>query len=96
VPRVTPATDVDTVPRGYTPNELARLLRVSADRVRAWIRSGELAAINTAPHRCGRPRFIVLPDHLEAFKKRRAAATPEARPARRRRQRTGEVDYFPD
>ena len=30
--------------RGMTPRELARVLRVSPDRVRAWIASGELGA----------------------------------------------------
>jgi len=33
-------------PRGHTPAELARLLRVSPDRVRAWIANGELGALN--------------------------------------------------
>jgi excisionase family DNA binding protein len=79
---------------GYTPNELARLLRVSADRVRRWITNGELQALDTAPSRCGRPRYVILPHHLAEFERRRAAAAPK--PAPRRRKRTTEVDYFPD
>jgi excisionase family DNA binding protein len=82
------------IPRGYTPRELARLLRVSPDQIRAWIRSGELGAIDTARVRCGRPQFVVLPEHLAEFTRRRAAAPP--RPAPRRRRRTALVDYFPD
>ena len=78
------------------PSEASRLLRVSADRVRDWIKRGELGAIDTAPHRCGKPRFIILPEHLSEFVRRRRAATPAARPAPRRRLRKVAVDYFPD
>jgi excisionase family DNA binding protein len=79
---------------GYTPNELARRLRVSPDRVRDWIRRGELKAINTAS-RGGRPRFVVLPDQLEAFIAGRKAATSPAAPKPKRQKRTGKVDYYP-
>jgi hypothetical protein len=80
--------------RGYTPNELARVLRVSPDRVRAWIQSGQLGAVNTASALCGRPRYVVLPHHLAEFERRRAAAPPPKPP--RRRTRTKAVDYYPD
>ena len=89
----------DSTPvRGYTPNELARLLRVSPDKVPSWIKRGELSAIDTARHRCGRPRFIVLPHHLVEFEQRRKASTPAANPTPRRRRRTEtmEIDYYPD
>jgi excisionase family DNA binding protein len=77
-----------------TPRELAKLLRVSADRVRYWIRSGQLHAINVATARCGRPRFIILPPHLTEFERTRRAG-PAPKPVRRRK-RTCFVDYFPD
>jgi excisionase family DNA binding protein len=97
VPRLTfPAADHAPEQRGYTPAELARLLRVSADRIRAWIKRGELRALNVAPGRLGKPRFVVLPHHLEEFERKRRVATPAARPAPRRRQPAGVVDYFPD
>jgi hypothetical protein len=80
---------------GFTVRDVARRYRVSPDKVRGWISRGELGAIDTARHRCGRPRFIVLPHHLTDFEKRRAAATPQ-KPAQRRRRRTAAVDYFPD
>jgi excisionase family DNA binding protein len=81
--------------RGYTPRELARLLRVSADRVRAWIASGELGAINTAPHRCGRPRYVVLPHHLAEWEKRRQVTTAP-KPAPRRKHQAEIIDFYPD
>jgi excisionase family DNA binding protein len=79
---------------GMTPNELAKVLRVSPDRIRAWIKTGELGAVNVADHQCGRPRFIILPHHLTAFEKRRSGAPPPKPP--RRQRRTEQVDYFPD
>jgi hypothetical protein len=80
--------------RGQTPNEVARLLRVRPDRVRAWITSGELGAVNTAANTCGKPRFVILPRHLAEWERRRAAAPPPPPP--RRRKRFFARDYFPD
>ncbi len=77
-----------------TSNELARVLRVSPDRVRGWIRSGELQAINVAAVRCGRPKFVVLPSHLAAFEASHQAAEPE--PAPRRRRPADVEDFYPD
>lgn len=86
--------DLPIPTQGMTPREVAKLLRVSRDRVRAWIKSGELGAINTAVTRCGKPQFVVLPHHLAEFARSRAAATRA--PAPRRKKRTAVVDYFPD
>src|SRR5262249_31108706 len=86
----------DPLPRGYTPNELARLLRVGPDRIRAWIKTGELGALDTAPPRSRKPRYVILPVHLEQFERRRQAATPAARPVARRKKRSAVVDFYPD
>jgi hypothetical protein len=80
--------------RGLTPNELARVLRLSPDRIRAMIVAGELGAVDTARHRCGRPRYIVLPEHLAAWVRGRQVASPP-KPPRRRRQPVA-IDYYPD
>jgi excisionase family DNA binding protein len=77
---------------GLTPNELAKLLRISPDKVRAWITAGELPAVNVADAKCGRPRYIILPHHLAEWEQRRAAAKPR----RTRKKRTTKVDYYPD
>ena len=77
---------------GLTPREFARLLRVSPDRVRGWIRSGKLKAINTATLRCAKPRFIILPAHLEEFAAQNLAGCPK--PVHRRR-RAPMRDYYP-
>jgi hypothetical protein len=80
---------------GRTVREVARLLRVSPDRVRAWIKAGDSPAINTAPAKCGRPRYVVLPHHLDEFERRRRVEPP-SKPAPRRRRAAGEIDFFPD
>jgi excisionase family DNA binding protein len=79
--------------RGMTPREVARILRVSPDRVRAWIQAGELGAIDVGER--GRHRYVVLPAHLEALQQRRRAVPPPPRPAARRCRRAGYVDYYP-
>lgn len=78
---------------GMTPREVARLLRIAPDRVRAMIVSGELGAINTAAVRCGRPRYIILPHQLTEWERGRRVSPPP-RPVRRRRRPV--VDYYPD
>jgi excisionase family DNA binding protein len=79
---------------GYTTADIARRYRVSEDKVRRWITSGELRAINTSSTRCGRPRYVVSVDALAAFEAGRSAAPPP-KPKRRRRQ-GALVDYYPD
>jgi len=85
--------DIDAQ-RGLTPREVARRYRVSPDRVRAWILRGELGALNLGTNRCGRPRYVVLPEHLGEFERaRKVAATP---PVKRRKRLAAAVDYYPD
>ncbi len=79
---------------GLTVCDVARRYRVSRDKVRQWIRRGELGAINTGLVSCGKRRYVILPDHLAAFEKRRAAVPPHKPP--RRRKRKDAIDYFPD
>lgn len=80
---------------GLTVRDVARRFRVGEDKVRSWIRRGELSAINTAERRCARPRFVVTAEALAAFERGRQAATPNA-PKPKRRKRTPEIDFYPD
>jgi len=80
---------------GMTVREVARLYRVNPDKIRSWIRSGALGAINTSEAACGKPRFIILPHHLEEFEGRRRSAGPAPKPPRRRKRREL-IDYYPD
>ena len=85
----------DTAARGLTVRDVARRYRVGEDKVRGWIRRGELRAINTAAVLCGKPRWVVMPEALAEFERRRTGGAPP-KPARRRRRRTEIVDYYPD
>ena len=63
---------------GLTVADVAKRFRVSPDKVRTWIRRGELSAINTADRHCFRPRFVITADSLATFERSRQAATPTA------------------
>jgi len=80
--------------RGMTVPELARRYRVGQHTVRTWIRSGLIAAVNTASP-LARPRWVVTAESLAAFEARRRAETPAQHVPRRRRQ-TQLIDYYPD
>jgi transposase len=80
------------VGRGLTVRDLAARYRVGPDKIRAWIRKGELKAIDTASSRVGKPRWVFLPHHLAEFERGREAAPPQ--PRRRRRQEPELVDYL--
>ena len=47
--------------RGFTVADVAARYRVSPDKVRQWVRRGELAAVNVASSLCGRPQLRVSP-----------------------------------
>lgn len=57
-----------------TPPEVAKLLRVSHEKLLGWIRRGELAAVNVGNG--NRPRFRINPDDLDAFLNQRKVQPP--------------------
>jgi hypothetical protein len=84
---------VDSIQRGLTVREVARLYRVNPQKVRLWIRVGMLGAINTSGAKCSKARLIVLPRHLEEFENKRAV---NASVKKRVKKRTTQMDYYPD
>jgi transposase len=80
---------------GLTVRDVAKRYRVSPDKVRGWIKCGELPAINTSTTRCGKPRFVILPKGLEQFEHGRQAG-PAANPPKRRKRHSAMVDFYPD
>jgi excisionase family DNA binding protein len=68
--------------------EVAKLLRVSPDKVLSWIRSGRLRGYNIAERENGRPKYRVNPDDLQSFTQQRAITqpAPRGRPAAGRRR----------
>lgn len=79
-----------------TPPALAKRWGVGADKVLAFIKSGELRAVNLATKQRGRPRWHIPDEAIEAFELRRAAhATTQPAPrAQRRRNIETVTQYF--
>ena len=80
-----------------TPPELAARLGVKADKVVAWIRSGELRALNAATKPGGRPRWLIDEADVAAFEARRAAQpVPRCtgRTPRRRPAEAGVIEFY--
>lgn len=71
-----------------TSSELAKILRVSRDKVMGWIRRGQLTAINVSEG--ARPRYRVSRESLEEFLKVREVQPPPSRTKRRQSQRPPE------
>jgi hypothetical protein len=83
-------------PRGLTVLDVAKRYRVSPDKVRGWIRRGELAAVNVASSLLGKPQLRITAEALAAFEARRTAAVPTPEAPRRPRRRAAVKDYFPE
>jgi hypothetical protein len=79
--------------RGLTVADVARYLRVSEDKVRRWLATGELVAVNTSSSLAARPRWVVSRASLAEFERRRSSV-PTPKPSRRRIQHVP-VDYYP-
>jgi hypothetical protein len=86
--------DSENVATGLTVGDVAMLYRVSPDKVRSWIKKGELSAVNTADAKCARPRFVILPHQLAEFETGRIVATAAKKVARRKKIPAG-IDYYP-
>ena len=76
-----------------SPPVVAERLGVKADKVRSWIRAGELRASDFATRLGGRPRYKVHVTALIAFAQRREVKPPTTT-IRRRRKRPGDVIEF--
>jgi len=74
-----------TTDRALSPSAVAKRYGISADKVLAWIHSGELSAVNVAQSRSGRPRWRITPEAIEQFERSRANTPPPKRTRRRRR-----------
>ena len=76
-----------------TATQVARTLRVNSDKIRSWIRSGELVAVDVSQSPGGRPRWRITPDALDKFAERRAAVVAP-RSVRHRRGRDDVTEFF--
>jgi excisionase family DNA binding protein len=76
-----------------TPPELAKLLRVEPPKVIAWIKRGELHAVNVADKNGKRPRWRISPEAFEDFIKPRTSSPPVK--ATRTKRRVAYKEFFP-
>ena len=86
-----------TTRQKMTPPALAKLWGVSVDKIIAFIRRGELRAIDSSSDRGSpRPRFLIDHKDIEAFELARAVAPPAPKTRRRRRRRNDPAvrEYF--
>jgi len=86
--------------RNLTPPEVAERLGVAPEKVVAWIRKGELRAINVANRGCVRPRYSISPEALEDFENSRLVVPDGGLSTTQRLRRTSVApsgkDHFPD
>lgn len=77
-----------------TPPEVAKLFGVEPGKIIAWIKSGELRAIDGATRRGGRPRYLVDVADIEAFERARQIVPERASAPRRKRSDSGVTEFF--
>jgi hypothetical protein len=84
----------DTSLPGFSVSDLCRRWKIGGDKVRAFLRKGELIGVNVAANLSGKPQWRVTPESVEGFERRRSSA-PALKPTRTRR-RSEAVDFYPD
>jgi len=89
------AVTVETSLSGFTVTDLCIRWKVGPDKVRAFLRRGELVGVTLAMDLSARPQWRVTQDSVELFERRRSSK-PLSKQPRRRGRRTLEVDYYPD
>jgi hypothetical protein len=89
-----PPADAPLPATGFTIRDLCRRWKVGGDKIRGFLRRGELVGVNVATSRAGKPQWRITASSVERFESRRSSA-PLPKPARRRKAREL-VDYFPD
>jgi Helix-turn-helix domain len=79
--------------RYLTPPQVARLFGVAPEKIVAFIRDGELQAIDMARRGSRRPRYRIAPHALQDFERQRMPHPPAPKPAPRRSQRKPVKQY---
>jgi hypothetical protein len=86
----------DIITRHFTPAEIATRFNCLPAKVRDWIKTGQLSAINAATDPRGKkPRWQITAESLEAFERSRSSKPATSRTARpRKRDTTGVIEFF--
>lgn len=80
--------------RHFSTGEVAKQFRVAEGKVRGWIASHQLAAINVAADESCRPKWRISPEAIEAFVARRQAKPAVKISRRRKRQKCPSLIEF--
>jgi excisionase family DNA binding protein len=75
-----PSIGPQQLPPCWTPQQLASYLRVSADKVYAWINEGSLHAIDVRSPRSSRAQYRISEEAVHTFQAQRRAGRPRAEP----------------
>ena len=86
---------IDAEQQGFSVADLCHRWKVGSDKVRAFLRRGELIGINLATNLSARPQWRITPESVERFERRRSSS-PLPKAMRRRRRKPHEIDYYPD
>jgi len=78
---------------GFSVADLCRRWKVGADKIRTFLRRGELVGVNVAANLSARPQWRITRESVDLFERRRSSAPPPKPP---RRRRPALVDYYPD
>lgn len=80
----------------FTPLEIAARLRVGLDKVKGWIKSGELKAVNAASGK--KEKYRIHRDSLAKFEELRTVSPVAASVAASRRKRLAKpkINFFPE
>ncbi len=81
--------------RYFRPVDIAKSLGINLSKVSAWIRAGDLEAIDVSLRRGQKPRWRISAAALEAFLLRRSSpkSTPRATTTRRSKD-AGTIEFF--
>ena len=71
----------------FSPKEIAQNMRITVDKVLAWIHNGQLEAIDVSSNQRGRRRYRVDAEAIARFKAARNTAPVKHTPKRRRKKR---------
>jgi transposase len=77
-----------------TPPKLAKRYGVDVHKIIAWVRSGELPAMNSATTQGGRPRFLIDESDILAFETRRSVEPARKSTRKPRQKSTNVIEFF--
>jgi hypothetical protein len=80
---------------GFSVADLCRRWKIGAEKIRGFLRRGELVGINVATNLSARPQWRITRQSVDLFERRRSSA-PVPRQRRKERRQPQEIDYYPD